>query len=133
MAEPGKTIRVVAAVIHDGDRYLITQRRETAVLAGMWEFPGGRVEDGEEDHDALAREMNERLNAEVTVGELISFVSWPYEKYTVDLYLYECALQTDELTCQAVADYKWATSDEFDGFQFTPADEASMNALLGEG
>ncbi len=131
--EPRKTIRVVAAVVERDGRYLITQRRANAVLPNLWEFPGGRVEDRETDAEALRREMQERLGVSVQVGELISFVSHPYERYTVDLYLYQCELGNDGLECCAVQDYRWVTSEEFDGYPFTPADEASMNKLLGEG
>ena len=132
--QPRKTIRVVAAVVERDGRYLITQRRANAVLPHLWEFPGGRVEERETDAEALRREMGERLGATVSVGELISFVSHPYEKYTVDLYLYQCELADDEaLSCEAVQDFRWVTSDEFDRYPFTPADEASMNELLGEG
>ncbi|MFW5920992.1 MAG: (deoxy)nucleoside triphosphate pyrophosphohydrolase [Polyangiales bacterium] len=129
---PQKTIRVVAAVVERSGRYLITQRRPNAVLPGLWEFPGGRVETGETDADALRREMRERLDADVTVGQLISFVSHRYEHYTVDLHLYECTLASEELVPQAVHQYRWVTSAEFDQYEFTPADEASMNKLLGE-
>ena len=82
-------VRVVAAVLEQDGRYLITQRRPTAVLPLMWEFPGGKVESGETDAQALKREVRHRLGAEIEVGKLISFVSHPYEHYTVDLYLYE--------------------------------------------
>jgi 8-oxo-dGTP diphosphatase len=129
---PRKTIRVVAAVVEREGRYLITQRRPNAVLPLLWEFPGGRVEDDESDVDALTREVRHRLDAAVEVGQLISFVSHPYEHYTVDLYLYACELESPELACKAVHDYRWVTSAEFDQYPFTPADEASMNKLLGE-
>ncbi len=125
-----RTIRVVAAVIEKDGRYLITQRRSSAVLPELWEFPGGKVEAGEDDSQALSREIRERLGVEVRVGEMISFVSHPYEHYTVDLYLYECALLTDELVRKAVKDFQWITSKQFDDYCFTPADEASMNMLL---
>ena len=59
------TIRVVAAVIERDGRYLITQRRPTAVLPLMWEFPGGRVEPGETDADALRREVAHRLGVDI--------------------------------------------------------------------
>lgn len=127
-----KTIRVVAAVMERDGRYLITQRRPGAVLPGMWEFPGGRCEDGETDAEALRREVLERLGAQIDVGQLISFVSHPYEHYTVDLYLYECRLITEKLESRAVHDFRWVTSSEFDQYPFTPADEASMTQLLGE-
>lgn len=126
-----KTIRVVAALVERDGRYLITQRRETAVLPMLWDFPGGRVEDGESDEGALAREVAERLGAEVEVGQLISFVNHPYEKYAVDLYLYECKLLTKQLHCRAVKNYAWVTSKEMESYSFTPVDEASMSQLLG--
>ena len=128
-----KTIRVVAALVERDGRYLITQRRESAVLPLLWDFPGGRVEDGESDESALAREVGERLGATVEVGQLISFVNHPYEKYAVDLYLYGCTLLSDQLHCRAVKDYAWVTSKEMESYSFTPVDEASMNKLLGEG
>ncbi|HEY8427184.1 MAG TPA: (deoxy)nucleoside triphosphate pyrophosphohydrolase [Sandaracinaceae bacterium] len=128
-----KTIRVVGAVIERDGRYLITQRRPNAVLPLLWEFPGGRVEEGESDRDALKREIHERLGVEVEVKQpWICFRTHPYEHYTVDLYLYECDLLDDNLTPRAVNDFRWVTSEEFDDYPFTPVDEASMNKLLGE-
>ncbi|MFW2387804.1 MAG: (deoxy)nucleoside triphosphate pyrophosphohydrolase [Polyangiales bacterium] len=132
MSSEMKTIRVVAALVERDGRYLITQRRETAVLPLLWDFPGGRVEDGETDQAALAREVTERLGASVEVGQLISFVNHPYEKYAVDLFLYACTLLSDELSCSAVKDYAWVSSTEMESYSFTPVDEASMSKLLGE-
>lgn len=128
-----KTIRVVAAVLEKDGRYLITQRRATAVLPLMWEFPGGRVEPGETDQQAVKRELLHRLGVNIDVGKLISFVSHPYEHYVVDLFLYECTLADPEsaLEPRAVNAFKWVASNEFDQYPFTPADEASMNKLLG--
>ena len=126
-----RSIRVVAAVIANEGRYLITQRRPTAVLPLLWEFPGGKVEANESDADALRREVRHRLSVEIEVGELISFVSHPYENYVVDLFLYECTLLTESLEPRAVNAFKWVASSEFDQYPFTPADEASMNKLLG--
>jgi 8-oxo-dGTP diphosphatase len=126
-----RTIRVVAAVLEKDGRYLITQRRAAAVLPLMWEFPGGRVEDGESDAQALRREVHHRLGAGIEVGKLISFVSHPYENYVVDLFLYECTLTSEVLEAKNVNAFKWVTSPEFDQYPFTPADEASMNKLLG--
>src|SRR5204862_1714367 len=87
-----RTIRVVAAVIERDGRYLITQRRPTAVLPLLWEFPGGRVEASESDTDALVREVSHRLGVDISVGSMISYVSHPYERYTVELYLYACSV-----------------------------------------
>jgi 8-oxo-dGTP diphosphatase len=131
MSSAPRTIRVVAAVLERDGRYLITQRRPTAVLPLMWEFPGGRVENGETDTQALRREVMHRLGADIECGKLISFVSHPYEHYVVDLFLYECRLLGENLQPLAVNAFKWVPSAEFDQYPFTPADEASMNKLLG--
>jgi 8-oxo-dGTP diphosphatase len=126
-----RTIRVVAAVIEHGGRYLITQRRPSAVLPLLWEFPGGRVEEGETDAEALQREVRFRLGVSVKSGKLMSFVSHPYERYIVELYLYEGKLLEGQPSAANVRDYRWVKSDEFDSYPFTPADEASMTRLLG--
>jgi 8-oxo-dGTP diphosphatase len=125
------TIRVVAAVVERDGRYLITQRRPSAVLPLMWEFPGGRVEANETDSDALRREVEYRLGVAVSPRQLISFVSHPYERYVVDLYLYDCTLEGGEPQRKNVNAFKWVSSAEFDQYPFTPADELSMNKLLG--
>ena len=130
-SDPRRTIRVVAAVVERDGRYLITQRRPNAVLPLLWEFPGGKVEAGESDAAALCREMRERLDIDVSVGDLISYVTHPYEHYTVDLFLYECRTEAGELACKNVHAFRWVTSVEFDQYPFTPADEASMTKLLG--
>ena len=81
---------------------------------------------------ALKRELLHRLGVDIDVGKLISFVSHPYENYVVDLFLYECTLVTDApLEPLAVNAFKWVPSGDFDQYPFTPADEASMNKLLG--
>src|SRR5213592_2913235 len=131
MASP-RPIRVVAAVIANEGKYLITQRRPTAVLPMLWEFPGGRVEANESDTDALVREVFHRLGVDITVGNLISYVSHPYERYTVELHLYECTIVRGDPLEQNVFAFRWVTSDEFDRYPFTPADEASVSKLLGE-
>jgi 8-oxo-dGTP diphosphatase len=133
MTTPSRPIRVVAAVIAHEGRYLITQRRPSAVLPLLWEFPGGKVEANETDADALLREVRHRLDVTIEIGHLISFVSHPYEHYVVDLYLYECRVLAGELCPLNVNAFRWVTSEQFDRYPFTPADEASMNKLLGLG
>jgi 8-oxo-dGTP diphosphatase len=126
-------IRVVAAVIERNGAYLITQRRASAVLPLLWEFPGGKVEEdrGETDAVALRREVKYRLGVEVEPLALISFVSHPYERYAVELHLYECRLVQGAPIARNVSDFRWVTSAEFEHYEFTPADEASMSQLLG--
>lgn len=124
-------VRVVCAVIERAGRYLITQRRPTAVLPLMWEFPGGRVEKEEDDTTALEREVQHRLGVDISVNQLMSYITHPYDRYVVDLYLYDCSIIEGTPRPAHVHDFKWVTSAEFERYDFTPADEASMTKLLG--
>jgi 8-oxo-dGTP diphosphatase len=125
-------IRVVAAVIAREGKYLITQRRATAVLPGLWEFPGGRVETGETDEEALRREVMERLGVEVTVSARMSHRLHEYDGYSVDLNLYQAEIAPgQEPKALRVADFRWVTSSEFEKYQFPAADQATTDLLLG--
>jgi 8-oxo-dGTP diphosphatase len=125
-----KRIQVVSAAIMQDGRYLITQRQEKAVLPLLWEFPGGMVEQGESDEQALARELRERLGIEATVAEHISSTEREYDKYIVELHLYRCDIGDAQPRVGNVRDLRWVTSSEFSSYAFTPADQKSMDALL---
>lgn len=128
----GAHVRVVAAVISRDDRYLITQRRPAAVLAGLWEFPGGRVEEGETDLQALNREVRVRVGVEVAGGACIGRRTHDYDGYSVDLALYQATiLGVDEPRALRVADCRWVKSNEFENYRFPAADQATMDLLLG--
>src|SRR5207245_4605660 len=83
-------IRVVAAMIEKDGKYLITQRRPTATLPLLWEFPGGRVEEGETDEAALARELVEEMEIEVAVADRVIHVHHSYPHYDIDCRIYRC-------------------------------------------
>jgi 8-oxo-dGTP diphosphatase len=125
-------LRVVAAVIARNDRYLITQRRPSAVLPGLWEFPGGRVEGEETDAEALKREVRERVGVEVEVGSCIGRRTHDYVGYSVDLALYQATITGGvEPRAVRVADCRWVASSEFEKYRFPAADQATMDLLLG--
>ena len=125
-------LRVVAAVVARNERYLITQRRPSAVLAGLWEFPGGRVEEGETDTEALRREVRERVGVDVTVGVCIGRRTHDYDGYSVDLALYQTTMpESATPTAVRVADCRWVASAEFEKYRFPAADQATMDLLLG--
>lgn len=121
------SIRVVAAVIHQDGKYLITQRREHASLPLLWEFPGGRVEPGESDTEALQREFIERLGAAVEVGKPVAFRRHDYDGYSVELVLYEAKLTSPELEPKRVKEYRWVPADEFSQYPFPPADRSTLD------
>jgi 8-oxo-dGTP diphosphatase len=126
-----RIVRVVAAVIEREGKYLITQRRDEAVLPGLWEFPGGKVEEGETDEAALHREVLGRVGVDVVVQQRLAERHHSYEKYDVHLTLYACQLPAD-VTPQPVRvkDLRWVASSEFSSYRFPPADQATMDRLL---
>jgi 8-oxo-dGTP diphosphatase len=125
-------VRVVAAEIQRDGLYLITQRRETAVLPLLWEFPGGRVEEGEADDAALRRELRGRLGVEVEVGALALHVAHEYDRYVLDLMVYRAALRSGEPQARTVRDLRWVRPEELTSFQFPGADQQTVDALLAE-
>lgn len=128
-----RSIRVVAAVIEEDGKYLITQRRPEAVLPLLWEFPGGRVEQGEPDEQALRREMGERLDVDIQVGDELATSVHEYSGYTVTLVVYRGTLLSRDLRPKHINAFHWIASDEFDRYDFPPADQATMDKLLGLG
>jgi 8-oxo-dGTP diphosphatase len=125
-----RRIVVVSAAIERGGRYLITQRLEKAVLPLLWEFPGGKVEEGESDLDALKRELAFRLGIEAEIGARLTTREHEYPGWVVELRLYQCGLGPVEPRPLKVRGLAWVASSEFDRYEFTPADESSMHALL---
>lgn len=122
-------IRVVAAELERDGRFLITQRRPEATMPLLWEFPGGRVEAGENDAQALARELMEEMGIDVQVGALSLHLSHEYDGYTLDLVVYR-ATSSDEPQRLGVHDFRWVRLDEFDQYEFPSADQRTVDALL---
>jgi len=126
-----RKIRVVGAMIEQEGKYLITQRPSTATLPNLWEFPGGRVEPGETDQAALARELEEEMGIGVAVADRVIHIEHAYDSYDVDFCVYRCHLLRGPLRHLRVADHRWVRPDELDDYQFPPADERSIAKLLG--
>jgi 8-oxo-dGTP diphosphatase len=125
-------IRVVAAEIEKDGQYLITQRNPHAVLPLLWEFPGGRVESGESDEQALARELKEEMGITVVVGVRSLSVSHEYERYTLDLVVYRATISEGEPECLKVHAIQWVKPSDFSNYKFPGADQATVDQLLGE-
>jgi 8-oxo-dGTP diphosphatase len=130
MKYAGQRIRVVAAEIARGGRYLITQRAPRAVLPLLWEFPGGRVEDGESDVDAVVREIREKFGIDPRVGELTLEVTHTYPQYIVNLRVYRCSVDADEFPEAHVHDWRWVAPEEFGNYPFPGADQQTIDQLV---
>lgn len=126
-----RKIRVVGAMIERQGRYLITQRPPHATLPLLWEFPGGRVEAGETDEEALARELREEMDIAVAVGPRVIHVEHAYEAYDIDFCVYRCQYVGGEIRHVRVHDHRWVRPDELDDYEFPAADEKTIGKLLG--
>jgi mutator protein MutT len=121
-------ITVVAAVIEEGGAFLVTRRPEGTHLGGLWEFPGGKIADGETDAEALAREIREELDADVHVGGLVFETVHEYEDRTVSLRFYRCALRGTPRPVLG-QQMQWVARRGLGGLEFPPADAALITRL----
>jgi 8-oxo-dGTP diphosphatase len=128
-----RTILVAAAVLIEDGRVLLTQRKQGSHLAGAWEFPGGKVEEGEDPRAALARELAEELGIEVRAGEIVEVTFHRYEEANkaVLLLFFEAARAKGSPDPRAldVAALRWAGKDDLDPGQFPPADVAVLRKV----
>ncbi len=122
------TILVAAAVVIERGRVLLTKRKRGAHLEGLWEFPGGKVEDAEDPRDALARELREELGVDVDVGEVVDVTFHRYETKSVLLLFYAASRRAGSAEPRAldVAAFEWADASGLDPARFPPADVAVL-------
>ena len=123
-----ETVDVVAAVIERDGSYLITRRLEGTHLAGLWEFPGGKILSNETPEKALTRELKEELGVEATVGELIETVTWSYPEKTVRLLFFRCALDGEPAPLER-QEMRWAPRAGLKRYRFPDADAALIARL----
>ena len=125
-------VEVVAAVIEDDDRFLLTRRQAGVHLAGMWEFPGGKIDLGETDRGALARELREELDVDVEVGERMFRTRHAYADRTVELSFYRCSLRSAPQPLLG-QEMRWVPRAELASLGFPPADTEFIALLTGGG
>ena len=116
-----KSVEVVAAVIRDEGKNLAT-RRGYGDFIGMWEFPGGKMEENETREEALIREIKEELDADIEVGEFITTVEYDYPKFHLIMHCYLCNLKESKITLVEHSDAKWLENDELSSVDWLPAD-----------
>ena len=115
-------IDVTAAVICLEGKVLITQRGEGQHLAGSWEFPGGKLEDGETLEECLQREINEELSISISVGAHIITTTHEYGNKAIKLHAFHASLVSGELKLHDHSDAQWVSINELDTYKFAPAD-----------
>ena len=120
-----KTIKVVAAVICDSLKNktkIFSTARGYGEFKGGWEFPGGKIEEGETPKEALIREIREELEATVKVGNLIDTIEYDYPNFHLSMDCFWCEVESGELKLLEAEAAKWLTKDELNSVEWLPAD-----------
>ena len=123
-------IHVVAALIRQGDRFLICQRPEHKARGLLWEFVGGKVEKGETKQQALIRECREELDIDVEVGDEFMTVVHEYPDITVELTVFNAVISKREIRLLEHNAYAWISAAETENYSFCPADKAIVAKIV---
>ena len=116
-----KIVNVVAAIIIEQNRVFATQRGYGEFKDG-WEFPGGKIEEGETSREALVREIQEELDTQVVVGELLDTVEYDYPNFHLSMDCFICKIQSGDLVLKEHEAAKWLTKDTLYSVDWLPAD-----------
>lgn len=125
-----KTINAVAAVILKNGKVFCAQRKLNDDHGGKWEFPGGGVEKGESNEEALIREIKEELNSYVNPDICIMTVEHDYPEFHLTMPVYLCSLLNGNLELKEHMDSRWVSIDELSDIDFAEADKKIVNQLL---
>ena len=126
-----KPIEVVAAIITQDGKVLCVQRGEHAkeYISLKWEFPGGKVEFGENREDALIREIQEELASEIHKLQYLMTVEHSYPDFHLTMHAYSCTLKTGEITLREHVDMKWLAPEELNQLDWAEADVPVVKQL----
>lgn len=128
---PHHTISV-GLVMDQESRVLIQRRPEDAMLGGLWEFPGGKVEEGETPGEACARELEEELGITVEVGAPIARVDHAYSHFRITMHAFRCRLVSGEPQTETGEPLAWVSVDALDEYAFPRANRRVIDALIDE-
>ena len=126
-----KTVRVVAAVIRKDDKIFATQRGYGEFKDG-WEFPGGKIEEGEAPEQALAREIKEELDTEIRVGKLIDTIEYDYPKFHLSMDCFWCEIMQGGLELKEHEAARWLSKEELYSVDWLPADVGVVERVKEE-
>ena len=125
-----KTVNVVAAIIRDGNKIFATQRGYGDYKDG-WEFPGGKIEQGETPQHALAREIKEELDTDIVVGDLLTTIEYDYPTFHLSMQCFWCRIVEGTPVLKEHEAARWLDLDHIDDVDWLPADQTII-ALIKE-
>lgn len=124
-----RKIKVVAALIIKDKKVFCAQRANKGEIALKWEFPGGKIETGESNEEALLREIKEELDSEIQVKDYLMTVTHQYTGFHLTMHSYLCELKTGNLELSEHVDSCWLTKDKLDHLDWAAADIPILNKL----
>lgn len=119
----------VAVIINQDNLILIDQRLSTGLMANLWEFPGGKWEDGETIEECIVREIKEELDITIQVDQHLIDITHNYEKFRVTLFVYLCSMVDGIVKAVECADFRWVKSSELSNFPFPSANQEIISLL----
>ncbi|MGO4742079.1 pyrimidine (deoxy)nucleoside triphosphate diphosphatase [Serratia quinivorans] len=125
-----KIIDVVAAIIEKDGKILLAQRDADSDQAGLWEFPGGKVEQGESQPQALARELDEELGIAASIGNYVASNQWQQSERVIRLHAWRIAAFSGELQNRCHSDFAWLTPEQAFDYPLAPADVPLLVAYI---
>lgn len=123
---------IAVGIIWRGDEILIARRPEEGLLGGLWEFPGGKLENGETLQQAVAREISEELDVQVSVQELLTVIKHQYTHFKITLHAFHCQYLSGVPKAIGCTEWRWVKKEELDAFAFPTANRKILNQLLQE-
>jgi len=124
-----KHIHVVAAVIHDSRGRIFATQRGYGRWKDYWEFPGGKIEEGETPEEALKREIREELETDIEIEHLIDTIEYDYPDFHLSMRCYSCHILSGQLTLKEHEAARWLTKEQLNSLNWLPADISLINGI----
>jgi A/G-specific adenine glycosylase len=128
-SKPVPTYNIVVGLIYFNNKLLIAKRKEEKMLGGLWEFPGGKINDNESEKQALIREVQEEVNLDITITQKLGTIKHAYSHFKINLHAYICSSITKEAVAISASKLEWINENKLDNYAFPTANKKLFKLL----